>query len=274
MSMVSNSTNVPSSGGGGASDYLFDIQEYVGISYISVYASALIFTALYASYVEWKESKTPANKNTTTNTTTRSTFTLTTEANVYDAIVLSASPSPTKASTNKQDFDNDVAVVNTTSHTGNNHAIENSKQITSQETGVEMIDNKDESKLQHIWQILKQLLKRTNKYKSIYLTVIVHLTDVVTDYLVLCQYIVFAIDETNNVKKFDNIDYFWVSVSAAFTIIANKILSSYFVYRFTRSWFDVLLNVGDFYIFKEIIASHQSGLVVLVVFLSSFGCLR
>ena len=81
----------------------------------------------------------------------------------------------------------------------------------------------------------------------------------ITDYLILCQYILFAIDETYYKNNYPNIDYLAVSIYGALIIILNRILGCYYIYIFTENYFDVFLGFIDFYIFKEIIASHNSG---------------
>ena len=50
-----------------------------------------------------------------------------------------------------------------------------------------------------------------------------------------------------------------MAIGSFLVIFLSKMLSSYFVYKFTHSKFDVLLNMFDVYFFKEIIASHESG---------------
>ena len=44
---------------------------------------------------------------------------------------------------------------------------------------------------------ISKIIKRIKKYKAIYLTAIIHFSDVITDYLVLCQYVLYAIDQEN-----------------------------------------------------------------------------
>ena len=113
-----------------------------------------------------------------------------------------------------------------------------------------------------LWKVFK-------KYHGIYVTIIIHLSDVFTDYLVLIQYITFAIIENNNafyndtdeydLETFDHVDYLSVSIFCAITIVASKCLSGYYIYKFTKNKWDVLLNIFDLYIFREILASHRSG---------------
>ena len=71
----------------------------------------------------------------------------------------------------------------------------------------------------------------------------------------------------------ENVDYLWVSIAAGCIIVFNRILSCYYILKFTESYFDMILNIFDFYIFREIFASHESGnktdlmqVFVLVVF--------
>ena len=101
----------------------------------------------------------------------------------------------------------------------------------------------------------KQALMRILKFKSIYMTVIIHFSDVMTDYLVLIQYIFHYYYKHSD----DNVNYLFVSLFSFLTIFLNKLLSSYYVWQFTQNIFDVIFNVFDFYIFKEVLASHESG---------------
>ena len=57
----------------------------------------------------------------------------------------------------------------------------------------------------------------------------------------------------------ENVDYVWVSIAAAFIIIGNRVLGCWYIWLFTESIVDVIVNIFDFYIFKEIFASHESG---------------
>lgn len=90
------------------------------------------------------------------------------------------------------------------------------------------------------------------------MTAIIHLADVVTDYLILCQFILLALDEISG-TEYDHINYVYVSLLSIFTIMINKTISSYHIYKFSKSIWDVILNIFDCYIFKEIVASHESG---------------
>ena len=104
------------------------------------------------------------------------------------------------------------------------------------------------------------IFKRIKKYESIYLTAIIHFSDVITDYLVLIQYILFGLTERmDNGISYPGVDYVFVAVLSLITIVLNKILSCYYVWLFTENIWDVVLNILDFYIFKEIYASHESG---------------
>lgn len=105
---------------------------------------------------------------------------------------------------------------------------------------------------------LKQVLTRFKKYRGIYVTAIIHCADVITDYLVLVQYILFAIDEWYGDNK-ENINYTATAIASFLAIVFSRILSSYYIYKFTTNKLDVLLNTFDLYIFREIIASHETG---------------
>ena len=100
------------------------------------------------------------------------------------------------------------------------------------------------------------LIAQILKYKSIYVSVIIHFSDVITDYLVLIQYIFYYYYQYGSN---DNVDYFFVSLFCFLTIFLNKVLSSYYIWQFTQNAFDVILNIGDFYILKEVLASHETG---------------
>ena len=126
------------------------------------------------------------------------------------------------------------------------------------------IDHDDDDDDQHscrheCYYFSKQIFYRVCKYKGIYFTAIIHFSDVITDILILCQYILFAIDENFYSCNYDNIDYFWVAVCSFLILILNRILGCLLIWTFTQSWFDTFLNFFDFYLFKEIFASHNSG---------------
>ena len=108
-------------------------------------------------------------------------------------------------------------------------------------------------------RLCRQIFYRIMRYKTIYLSIIVHLADIVTDYLILIQYVFFAMDEYFHNKDYENINYVGVSIGSILIILSNKILSSYYIWQFTSNPFDILLNFFDFYLFKEILVSHESG---------------
>ena len=97
-----------------------------------------------------------------------------------------------------------------------------------------------------IWTFFKELWKRIKECKSIYLTMIVHLADVLTDYLILCQYIVYAINQHNNNNNSDvncaNIDYLWVSIASFSVILFSKILFCWYVWKVTENKFDIFFK--------------------------------
>ena len=66
-------------------------------------------------------------------------------------------------------------------------------------------------------------------------------------------------DELNDIEDYPNVNYFYVSVFSILTIVVNKIFSCWYVWNFTHNTCDIILNVFDFYIFKEIYASHLIG---------------
>ena len=81
-----------------------------------------------------------------------------------------------------------------------------------------------------IFKILKMIWKRANHYKGIYLTTIIHFSDVITDYLIFVQYALFALDENLYNSPKSNINYLWVSIAAFSILIANRILGCYFIW--------------------------------------------
>lgn len=97
------------------------------------------------------------------------------------------------------------------------------------------IENGGEKNSKKCYSFLVDIWKVFRKYNGIYLTVIVHLGDVFTDYLVLMQYITFAIVEENGAKynncDFDHINYLGVAVLSSLTILLSKTLSCYFDYH-------------------------------------------
>ena len=97
---------------------------------------------------------------------------------------------------------------------------------------------------------------RVWKYRSIYLSWIIHFSDVITDYLIIAQYYIYSLNYNhyNN-----NVDYRLVTLASILTIVLNKIMSGYYIWKFTNSKINTLLNIFDFYIFKEVYASHYSG---------------
>ena len=106
---------------------------------------------------------------------------------------------------------------------------------------------------------LKRVWKRFKNYRGIYVTAVIHCADVITDYLVLCQYIFFAIDELFYDKQYENINYPVVAVFSFLAILLSRLLSCYYINIFTHNKCDLFLNMFDLYIFKEILASHQTG---------------
>ena len=115
-------------------------------------------------------------------------------------------------------------------------------------------NNNGSRRKEEVKKCLGKVWKQFFRYKSIYLAAVIHFSDVITDYLVLIQYVVLAF--ANNDK---NINYVYVSIASILTIILNKILTSYYILKFTKNKWDVLLNIFDFYIFIEIYASHKNG---------------
>ena len=106
----------------------------------------------------------------------------------------------------------------------------------------------------------QRILGRVEKYKSIYLSVIIHFSDVITDYLVLIQYVFYAYDEYfGENSNHPNINYLFASILSFLTIFLNKVFSSYYIWIFTHNIWDIMLNMFDFYIFKQVCASHETG---------------
>ena len=118
--------------------------------------------------------------------------------------------------------------------------------------------NRTKEKLKSFWKFIQKYISRLDKYKSIYITGIVHFVDVLTDYLVLCQYVMYAIEECNG-KNYENIDYVVVSISSFLIIVLSKIISCWYVYKFTENGWKTLLNFLDGYIYVEIFQSHKTG---------------
>ena len=208
-----------------ASDYLDDIQLVFLIVYVVIYAAGLVGTFFYAIYVESAPvSSSSSEKNSKSGQSKSKT------GQIVTAITT------TLTLNDPQDFGSGAEIENVNSNKG---CCKSRKSC---------------------FICVRQVIKRVRRYKSVYLTAIIHFSDVITDYLVLAQYIVFAIDELT-ISKFNhpNINYLFVALASALTIILNKILSSYIIWKFTQDIWDVILNVCDFYIFKEIIASHKCG---------------
>ena len=122
----------------------------------------------------------------------------------------------------------------------------------------------------------KRVWKRFKNYRGIYITAIIHCADVITDYLVLCQYIFFAIDEqTVSDCNYENINYTAMAIASFLAILLSRLLSCHYINIFTHNKWDLFLNLFDLYIFKEILASHQTGFVSFVYcfFFCFFFCL-
>ena len=109
------------------------------------------------------------------------------------------------------------------------------------------------------YKFFKRVWKRFKHYRGIYITAIIHCADVITDYLVLTQYIFFAYDELANDENKENINYLFVAIASFLAIVLSRLLSCYYIWIFTTNKWDLFLNLFDLYIFKEIIASHETG---------------
>ena len=105
---------------------------------------------------------------------------------------------------------------------------------------------------------MKSIGKRIWKYRSIYLTILIHFSDVVTDYLIFLEYLVKAqLEYRYGTDTFENVDYIGACIMFLLILIVHKAVSSIYYYRYTNNILFVILHIFDFSIFVEMAESHK-----------------
>ena len=228
------------------SDPLREIQYIFGFVYVGIYGFGLIATLFASIYVEIKQSyqSSQSNQYVTSNNNTSNELALVVKKNA----AMSIANSDTANKIDEEDIV--VKTIGTTTE-----AIEENE-LKHQTNIVSSINTNNKGCTCSV-ATFKQIFQRIKQYKSIYLTSIIHFSDVITDYLVLTQYLVFAFDE-NYESQNNGVSYLLAAILSLLTIIMNKIFSCYYIYTFTHNYIYVLANIFDFYIFKEIYDSHKS----------------
>ena len=113
---------------------------------------------------------------------------------------------------------------------------------------------------------LKRVWVKMSKFKTIYLPVLVHLFDALTDYLVLSEWIIYARFESFYNKddadqyEHDFIDYWSVCVASIGVLVIYKYISGRFMYRFEGGGWKgaraAFYQVADFSVVLEVFQSH------------------
>ena len=82
----------------------------------------------------------------------------------------------------------------------------------------------------------------------------VYLGGLSTSYVVLRQHFFYSYD-----NHYPHVNYLFLSIGLLLTLILDKALNSDYVCLLRKNSFDMMLNIFDFCIFKQLLASHKSG---------------
>ena len=199
------------------------IQETFFVAYVLTYTSLLLLVSLFAIHIQIKESRTSVkSRETTVNND---------ENNDIDNKTQDTIESGKTA--DKIDLKDDI------DHTVN--VIDNLEVITDTN-----IDKKSDNECHKCFKQLKQLKKSIKKkvspyfqriwdYKSMYFIIIIHFSDVFTDYLIFIEYYFKSkLQLNNNYESNDTINYLFATIVCGLIILLHKIISSIYYMYYTN----------------------------------------